>query len=184
MLRRVIIFALAAIVLMTAVQALLPPRPTGKHTQIIVDKGRNRLYLYQQGRLLRSYPVATGREISLTPEGRFHIVSKIIDPHGGPAQASLYGSRWMGLATQDGPDGSRYGIHGTNEPHSIGKHASAGCVRMHTADVEELFRLVSIGTQVEIIVGSPVIWLINDLVLNARNAGIAGKTATLGRKSE
>ena len=40
-----------------------------------------------------------------------------------------------------------YGIHGTNNPSSIGTAASLGCIRMHNHHVEELFPLVSISTQ-------------------------------------
>jgi hypothetical protein len=43
-----------------------------------------------------------------------------------------------------------YGIHGTNEPRSIGKAASHGCIRMAKADLEELFTLVDVGDEVEI----------------------------------
>jgi lipoprotein-anchoring transpeptidase ErfK/SrfK len=43
---------------------------------------------------------------------------------------------------------SIYRIHGTNEPSSIGKAASSGCIRMLNADVEELYRNVRIGAKV------------------------------------
>jgi hypothetical protein len=43
-----------------------------------------------------------------------------------------------------------YGIHGTNEPNSIGKAASHGCIRMSRADLEELYALVEVGDAVEI----------------------------------
>ncbi|WP_230137514.1 L,D-transpeptidase, partial [Peribacillus frigoritolerans] len=41
-----------------------------------------------------------------------------------------------------------YGIHGTNQPSSIGKYISNGCVRMHKSDVERLYEKVPIGTKV------------------------------------
>ena len=44
-----------------------------------------------------------------------------------------------------------YGIHGTNEPRSIGKAASHGCIRMRKDDLEELFDTVETGDQVEIV---------------------------------
>ena len=43
-----------------------------------------------------------------------------------------------------------YGIHGTWDDNSIGKSESAGCIRMHNRDVEELYTLVTVGTPVEI----------------------------------
>lgn len=72
------------------------------------------------------------------------------------------GLRWLGLSVPEtadkrktGPDsrapqGLKYGIHGTNEPASIGKHISGGCIRMHNQDVVELYDLVPKGTIVEI----------------------------------
>jgi hypothetical protein len=51
----------------------------------------------------------------------------------------------MGLSIQG------YGIHGTNEPNSIGKAASHGCIRMAKADVEEIFDLVEVGDTVELV---------------------------------
>lgn len=46
---------------------------------------------------------------------------------------------------------SIYRIHGTNEPASIGKSASSGCIRMHNADVSELFQHVKMGATVTVI---------------------------------
>jgi hypothetical protein len=44
-----------------------------------------------------------------------------------------------------------YGIHGTNEPKSIGKAASHGCIRMAQADLEEFYELVTVGDAVQIV---------------------------------
>jgi L,D-transpeptidase catalytic domain len=55
------------------------------------------------------------------------------------------GTRWMGLSQKG------YGIHGTNEPRSIGKAASHGCIRMGQKDLEDLFALVRSGDTVEIV---------------------------------
>jgi lipoprotein-anchoring transpeptidase ErfK/SrfK len=46
---------------------------------------------------------------------------------------------------------SIYRIHGTNEPASIGKSASSGCIRMLNADVSELFQHVRLGASVTVI---------------------------------
>jgi len=48
------------------------------------------------------------------------------------------------------PSWGRYGIHGTDKPHTIGWSASHGCIRMKNKDVEELFSIVKIGTPVNI----------------------------------
>jgi hypothetical protein len=44
-----------------------------------------------------------------------------------------------------------YGIHGTNVPSSIGRNASHGCIRMRNRDVEQLFEMMSVGDEVELL---------------------------------
>ncbi len=46
---------------------------------------------------------------------------------------------------------STYRIHGTNEPGSIGRQASSGCIRMHNKDVIALYRMVHIGATVTVV---------------------------------
>ena len=62
----------------------------------------------------------------------------------------------MGLSVPGDEDGLRYGIHGTNEPDSIGEYASAGCVRLSNSSAEEVYEKVPIGTPVRIIRGSSI----------------------------
>ncbi|WP_240875915.1 L,D-transpeptidase family protein [Shimazuella soli] len=119
--------------------------------QIEINKETNKLYLYADGKVKKTYPVATGRSNDLTPEGTFPLVVKIVDPKwkdtpGGDPKNPL-GPRWHGLEV-NGDRGRTYGIHGTNDPDSIGKHASSGCVRMNNEDVKELYQIVNEGTPV------------------------------------
>lgn len=136
------------------------PNPNTVGDKIIINKKTNTLYYYQQGELARTYSVATGKEEQFTPEGTFKIVTKTLYPNGDDPD-SILGVRWMGLgvpfekdkrAKNDlrAPSGLKYGIHGTNEPESIGKHASGGCIRMRNEDVVELYEIIPIGTEVEI----------------------------------
>jgi lipoprotein-anchoring transpeptidase ErfK/SrfK len=109
--------------------------------RIEVDRARYRLYLYRDGRLVRTYPIAVGRLGRETPAGTYRIINKVPYPYsyrGGPLTA--YGTMWLGLSRRG------YGIHGTNNPASIGRRVSHGCIRMHNRAVEELARLVPIGT--------------------------------------
>jgi lipoprotein-anchoring transpeptidase ErfK/SrfK len=106
---------------------------------------RLRLDLFDGTRLVRSFPVALGKLATSTPRGDFTIINKVPYPNsypGGPL--SVFGTYWLGLSKP------HYGIHGTNNPSSIGKYVSRGCVRMYNRDVETLARLVPIGTPVEI----------------------------------
>jgi len=105
---------------------------------ITISINAKTLTLYKNGRLFKSYPVATGKPTTPTPVGTFTIKNKQVNP-GGP-----FGTRWMGLSQP------HYGIHGTNNPPSIGTAASNGCVRMYNKDVEDLFNYVGIGVPVRI----------------------------------
>jgi lipoprotein-anchoring transpeptidase ErfK/SrfK len=120
---------------------------------IEINKQSNRLIVYVNGRALYYFPVATGRSNSLTPEGEFHIVTKIVKPWyvrkqipGGHSRNPL-GTRWLGMSVP-GTGGYTYGIHGTNRPSSIGSHASSGCIRMYNKDIEWLYRHIPLGTKV------------------------------------
>lgn len=106
--------------------------------RIIVDLSDKRLYLLDGDEVVRGFPVGVGKMLTQTPVGEFTIVNKLKNP-GGP-----YGAFWMGLSKPS------YGIHGTNNPSSIGHEVSHGCVRMYNKDVLELASLVSIGTRVTI----------------------------------
>src|ERR1035438_2477989 len=61
-----------------------------------------------------------------------------------PGKRNPLGTRWLGLSRKG------YGIHGTNRPDSIGRNASHGCIRMRNREVEELFKMVTVGDQVEL----------------------------------
>ena len=105
---------------------------------IIVDLSDRRLYLLREGNIINSYPIGVGKMLTPTPVGRYYIVSKVPNP-GGP-----FGVMWMGLSRP------HYGIHGTNNPGSIGKQVSHGCIRMYNSDVLQLSRLISINIAVNI----------------------------------
>lgn len=120
---------------------------------IEIYKSTNKLYLYQDGNLAKIFPVATGKTSDLTPEGSFTVATKIKNPPyyksnipGGSPNNPL-GYYWLGISHAGG---YTYGIHGTNNPSSIGTHASAGCVRMYNADIEYLYGIIPIGTSVKI----------------------------------
>jgi lipoprotein-anchoring transpeptidase ErfK/SrfK len=106
--------------------------------RIVVDLSDRQLHLLDGRQVIRSFPVALGAMLSATPTGGFLIVNKQPNP-GGP-----YGAYWMGLSKK------HYGIHGTNNPASIGKLVSRGCIRMYNQDVIYLANLVPLGTKVTI----------------------------------
>jgi lipoprotein-anchoring transpeptidase ErfK/SrfK len=123
----------------------------------VINRALNRLYLYAGEKLQRTFGVATGQSSYPTPRGEWHIVVKYRNPWWypplndtwarglkpvPPGPSNPLGTRWMGL------DSPGVGIHGTNNPASIGYSASHGCVRMQVRDSEWLFEHVDIGTTV------------------------------------
>ncbi|MDR7318566.1 L,D-transpeptidase [Brevibacillus nitrificans] len=112
---------------------------------IRISIAKLRLDLYDASTRVRSFPVALGKIATSTPRGDFTIINKVPYPDsypGGPL--SVFGTYWLGLSKP------HYGIHGTNNPSSIGKYVSHGCIRMYNQDVNTLASLVPIGTPVRI----------------------------------
>jgi lipoprotein-anchoring transpeptidase ErfK/SrfK len=107
---------------------------------ITISTSDHTLKLYKNGNLVKQYPVAVGKASTPTPKGSYKIINKELHPGGA------FGVRWLGLNIPKGG----YGIHGTNNPGSIGRSISHGCVRMYNNDVIELSNLVPIGTPVKI----------------------------------
>ncbi|MDQ6423307.1 L,D-transpeptidase [Paenibacillus sp. LHD-117] len=110
-----------------------------KPLEIVVDVSNHTLAVIHNGLIVRGYRVGLGGD--KTPEGSFFISEKVRDPNGGDG---IFGSRGMTLSN------TLYAIHGTDDPDSIGKDESLGCIRMGEADVQELFDLVPLGTAVQI----------------------------------
>ena len=86
-------------------------------------------------------PIAAGKEGHEIIAG-----GNIIIPPYGTTQRKYMGV----LGTHRLEMGDGYGIHGTDQPSSIGKSASHGCVRLLNADIDKLYDMVAVGTPVYI----------------------------------
>jgi lipoprotein-anchoring transpeptidase ErfK/SrfK len=130
-----------------------------KHV-ILISTSANRLTLYNNSKVQKAYGVATGTGGYPTPHGQWRVTLKRMNPtwynpnapwsQGMPAfippsPRNPLGTRALNL------NASGIRIHGTPDDASIGTNASHGCIRMHMADVEELFELVEVGTPVLIV---------------------------------
>lgn len=119
---------------------------------ILVNKSQNTLFLKSDEEIFKTYIVSTGKN-NCTPVGTFKIVNKLQNPTWFKAGAivppqsaeNVLGTRWMGF------DLAGYGIHGTVEPKELGKQVTQGCVRLNNSDVEELYSIIPVGTEVTII---------------------------------
>jgi hypothetical protein len=98
-------------------------------------------------------PIGVGRQPTPTPGGSFYLYELLRppDPNGpyGPYAFGLSGFS-EALTSFDGGDG-RLGIHGTDDPTSLGADSTHGCIRLHNAAVEQLARTVPLGTPVVVI---------------------------------
>jgi lipoprotein-anchoring transpeptidase ErfK/SrfK len=127
---------------------------------VVIKRGSNQLTLYNGQKVVRVFKVATGQNIYPTPLGRFQIVVKWKNPWWYPPTQDAWakglkpvppgpnnplGTRWMGL------NAPGVGIHGTDEPASIGYSLSHGCIRMLVPQAEWLFDHVNVGTPVYIV---------------------------------
>jgi len=126
---------------------------------IVIKHSQRRLYYVMGGGKAIAYPVGVGKA------GKSWFGTRYIDgkrlrpawsppaevkrdkpnlpnviPGGSPANP-------MGVAALT-LSGGEYAIHGTNVPNSIGGYVSYGCIRMHNADILDLFDRVSYGTRV------------------------------------
>jgi len=121
-----------------------------------IDLSEKALYYYDDGVRAAVYPCAPGKPESPTPTGTFKTGGKSVDPTWywegkaiPPGPENGLGTRFIAIANDRYPKG--YGIHGTNEPDSIGTAASHGCVRMYNEDVEVLYPMVDAGETVVIV---------------------------------
>lgn len=147
-------------------EAYLPIRPNGSigfipaeavtlsttAYRLVVDRDAFQLTLWKGAEVVTQMPIGLGTGETPTPVGRFYLTT-LIRPSSSD---SVYGSFAYGLSgysevLTDWVGGGIVGLHGTNDPSSIGRNASHGCIRMHNADIEELVPLLPLGTPIEIL---------------------------------
>jgi lipoprotein-anchoring transpeptidase ErfK/SrfK len=121
------------------------------HRKIVVDVSSHRLFLYRSGRLEMTVPVAVGKPSTPTPTGHFYVTQRFVLPNSsGP-----YGPRALGISAfsnvlRSWTDGGPIGLHGTNEPFSVSRPVSHGCVRLSNDAIVRLFRVTALGTPVTV----------------------------------
>jgi L,D-transpeptidase ErfK/SrfK len=156
----------------------LPPEAPRIGKVITIDVSTNRAYLFRDGELVRSSAAATGSDKVLrkgrrvwwfrTPRGKHSVVRKIVDPvwtkpdwafveEGKPVPPPDSPSRkekgTMGKYALD--LGERVMIHGTNDPKSIGRRVSHGCIRLPNDMLSLLWKEAELGTEVYIFESTP-----------------------------
>jgi lipoprotein-anchoring transpeptidase ErfK/SrfK len=120
------------------------------HKRLVISHSRLRATLYNRGRPIFSTIVGVGQSHYPTPRGDFYVREKLSGYY-----APAYGPRAFGLNARsatltDWPGGGFIGIHGTNAPGILPGRVSHGCVRMRNDAILRLYRLMPIGTPVQI----------------------------------
>ncbi|MDB5619980.1 L,D-transpeptidase [Tardiphaga sp.] len=128
---------------------------------IVIDTANTQLYyVLGPGRAMR-YGVGVGRE-GFTWAGTQTITRKAEWPDWHPPAAMIARQPYLPRFMAGGPGNplgaramylgsSDYRIHGTNDPSTIGKFVSSGCIRLTNEDVADLFSRVSVGTKVVVL---------------------------------
>jgi len=149
------------------VHVYLPARPNGSTGwvraadvevrgvpyRVDVLRGAHVLRLYERDELVREFPVGIGTKDTPTPGGTFFIKELLepANPDGdyGPYAYGLSGFSNV-LSSFNGGAGV-IGIHGTNEPGSVGRDVSHGCIRLRNEDIRYLAERLPLGTPVRVL---------------------------------
>ena len=125
----------------------------------LISLGRQELTLMLKSRYAGRFPIGIGRD-SQGLEGSYVVGDKTVDPtYRGPNRVTIaagdpnnpLGKFWIGL--RDGMDGQtavRIGIHGTNDPRSVGRTEGRGSIRLADRDIRDVFGILSVGSKVTI----------------------------------
>jgi lipoprotein-anchoring transpeptidase ErfK/SrfK len=146
---------------------------TDPERRLVLDRHRRLLMVLENGKERHRYSVAVGMPGWETPVGQFEVIEKTANPvweHPAtgvkikPGPDNPLGSRWIGFhrdcSGRKGFNGLEHlelkgcviaGFHGTPNRSSVGRAVSHGCVRLYDENVQELFDLVRIGTQVTVL---------------------------------
>ena len=142
----------------------IPMRPNGRtgwvpaddltrlhvvRTRLVINRKILRATLYRNGRRIWQAPVGVGKSRTPTPLGKFY-VRELLKGDG-----KVYGTWAFGTSAyaniSDWPGGGVVGIHGTNRPGLIPGRPSHGCVRVRNVKINQLKRLMPIGTPISVI---------------------------------
>ena len=149
-------------------QYILPNAP---HEGLVINVPQMRLFYYPKRKageqqVVITHPIGIGKVGWRTPEGVTKVLRKQKDPTWRPPLSIIKEHRENGEELErvigPGPDNplgryafylgwSSYMIHGTNKPAGVGLRSSHGCLRLYPEDIEQLFEIMPLGTQVRVV---------------------------------
>ncbi len=140
--------------------------PNTKHIGIVVNLTEMRLYYYANSNTVYTFPIGVGRKGWDTPLIHTKIIEKKSHPTWYIPQSIKNDLAMQGISAPKsmppgvnnplGPYMLRLGlptylIHGSNDPSSVGRRSSSGCIHLYNKDITTLYKLVKINTSVNII---------------------------------
>ncbi len=130
---------------------------------ILVDIQARSLHFWSEDEsVFRIYPTSVPESQDLTRLGRTSVTQKVVGPSWRPTPSMIKRNPEWPPFVPPGPDNplgthalylswTYYRIHGTHDTRKIGRPSSNGCVGLYNEDIQELFALASVGTQVLLI---------------------------------
>ncbi|HEV2842041.1 MAG TPA: L,D-transpeptidase family protein, partial [Chthoniobacterales bacterium] len=144
-------------------EGFIPANPAHANRKVYIDTKERFLLIFDDKQLVAEFPITPGSTTLPAPLGLWKIVGIATLPvfrhdegvlnHGvksttffnlPPGPNNPVGVLWMGLSKP------HVGVHGTNNPETIGRAASHGCIRTANWDAARIKDLVSVGTPVSI----------------------------------
>jgi lipoprotein-anchoring transpeptidase ErfK/SrfK len=145
-------------------RALLPEAPNGSSGfipggsvslstspfRLVVDRAARRMTVFRRCERLAEYPVAVGKPSTPTPLGEFYLTGLFRPPGGSALGPFAYSLSAHSEVLTWWRYGGIVGLHGTDDPSSIGRPVTHGCIRLRNDDIERLVKLVPVGTPIEV----------------------------------
>jgi hypothetical protein len=118
-------------------------------TRIVVDVSARTVRFFRSGKLVLRSPAAVGSSATPTPVGRYYVNQRLIpDDPTGPFGPGAIGISAFSPVLTGWAQGGPVAIHGTNEPWSIGRAVSNGCIRVPNTVLRRMFAHTPAGTPV------------------------------------
>lgn len=152
-------------------EVLLPVRPNGSTGfvaasdvtvarvthRLVMSVETNELFVYDEDRLLRTMPAASGTGDTPTPLGRFFL-TELLEPTNAGYGPYAYGtSGFSEVLTSFGGGPGQIGLHGTDDAASVGRAVSHGCIRLSDDDITYLAELLPLGTPIDVVASSDLL---------------------------
>jgi lipoprotein-anchoring transpeptidase ErfK/SrfK len=118
-------------------------------TRIVVDLSAHRLTLFRRNRAVLRTTVGIGAAATPTPTGHFYVNQRLVPSYkDGPWGPSALGVSAFSPVLRTWTQGGPIGIHGTNDPSSVGRNVSHGCIRVENSVMNRLFSATHAGSPV------------------------------------